>query len=126
MKTHFILYVHDQELSKEFYAKVLGMEPILHVPGMTEFSLSETCILGIMPESGIVKLLGDKLPALSSGRTAIRAEIYIHVDDVEYFHKRALASGAHELSTPSLRNWGDFAAYSLDPDGHVLAFARRA
>ena len=38
-------------------------------------------------------------------------------------HARALAAGARELSPLALRNWGHEVAYSLDPDGHVLAFA---
>ena len=35
----------------------------------------------------------------------------------------ALAAGAKELSPMGLRSWGHLAAYCLDPDGHVLAFA---
>jgi len=40
------------------------------------------------------------------------------------FHNRAISSGAKELSSLSKRPWGDMAAYSLDPDGHVLVFAK--
>lgn len=36
-----------------------------------------------------------------------------------------IAAGATELSPLSMRDWGDLAAYSLDPDGHVVAFAQR-
>jgi len=31
-----------------------------------------------------------------------------------------------ELSPMAQRSWGDSAAYSLSPDGHVVAFATRA
>ena len=34
-----ILYVKNQQISREFYTKVLGMEPTLNVPGMTESQL---------------------------------------------------------------------------------------
>ncbi len=34
--------------------------------------------------------------------------------------------GARELSGLEKRSWGDLAAYSLDPDGYVLAFAKIA
>jgi hypothetical protein len=35
-----------------------------------------------------------------------------------------LTAGAKELSAMAARDWGHAAAYSLDPDGHVLAFAK--
>ncbi len=68
-----------------------------------------------------------RCPGTPSGRTrgdASRAELYLEVDTPERWHARALAAGAVELSPLSLRGWGQEAAYSLDPDGHVLAFAR--
>ncbi|NUQ54781.1 MAG: glyoxalase, partial [Dehalococcoidia bacterium] len=55
-----------------------------------------------------------------------RAELYLVVDDPAACHARALAAGAVELSPLAARDWGDEAAYSQDPDGHVLAFARRS
>ena len=36
---------------------------------------------------------------------------------------RAIEFGAREVSPLALRDWGHSVAYSLDPDGHVLAFA---
>ena len=120
----FILYVASQEDSTAFYSRVLAMEPSLHVPGMTEFTLNEGCRLGLMPEKGIVKLLGDVLPNPAAAAGIPRSEAYLLVDDPKAFHERALRNGAKELSPLTQRDWGDFAAYSLDPDGHVLVFAR--
>jgi catechol 2,3-dioxygenase-like lactoylglutathione lyase family enzyme len=122
--TLFILYVASQEDSTVFYGRVLDMEPSLHVPGMTEFTLSEGCRLGLMPAKGIMKLLGEALPNPEAAAGIPRAEVYLLVDDPEVFHQRALANGATELSPLAPRDWGDIAAYSLDPDGHVLVFAR--
>jgi hypothetical protein len=45
------------------------------------------------------------------------------VGDPAAHHGRALAAGAVELSALALRSWGVTVAYSIDPDGHVLAFA---
>ncbi len=45
-----------------FYKEVLGQDPILDVPGMTEFRINENCNLGLMHEKGIKRLLGEKLP----------------------------------------------------------------
>ncbi|MEO8102502.1 MAG: VOC family protein [Betaproteobacteria bacterium] len=124
--SHFILYVSDQALSTDFYARVLAMAPRLHVPGMTEFSLPGGGVLGLMPESGIRHLLGAALPDPGAARGIPRAELYLVLDDPGACHARALAAGAKALSPLLARAWGDVAAYSLDPDGHVLAFASRA
>jgi catechol 2,3-dioxygenase-like lactoylglutathione lyase family enzyme len=124
MECNFILYVKDQERSRRFYAAALGAQPELDVPGMTEFRLGEGCVLGLMPEKGIKRLL-PAMPDPGAAQGAPRAELYLRVADPEVFHARALAAGAGELSPLAPRDWGDKAAYSLDPDGHVLAFASR-
>ena len=123
MKAHFILYVSDQDRSRKFYSQVLGQPPTLNVAGMTEFALSDSSILGLMPERGIVKLLGREIvdPALARG--VPRSELYLVVEDVAAYHARALAAGAREVSALTLRDWGHSVAYSQDLDGHVLAFA---
>ena len=120
---HFILYVRDQVTSTAFYAKVLAHDPQLNVPGMTEFGLAGGSVLGLMPETGIRRLLGEKLPDPALAAGIPRAELYLLVDDPGACHQRALACGARELSGLAPRDWGHQAAYSLDPDGHVLAFA---
>ena len=122
MKSIFIFYVSDQDKSCDFYRNVLGVEPILDVPGMTEFQLNDGSVLGLMPETGIKKLLGEKLPDPMTGNGIPRSELYLSVDNPEEFHQRSLASGAIELSPLTNREWGEAVAYSLDRDGHVLAF----
>lgn len=123
MKVHTILYVADQNRSKEFYKSLLNIEPILDVPGMTEFKLSENHILGLMPEIGIKKLLGEKLPDPAQGNGIPRAELYFRVEKPECFHKKAIELGATEISQVTTRNWGDSAGYAMDFDGHVIAFS---
>ena len=124
--SHFILYVADQERSAAFYSKVLGIQPRLHVPGMTEFVLPGSGILGLMPEQGIRKLLGPGLPDPAAAQGIPRAEVYLVVGEPGAHHARAIDAGAKEFSPMLQRNWGHAAAYSLDPDGHVLAFASAA
>ena len=123
MKIHFILYVSDQERSTAFYSQVLGEAPTLNVPGMTEFSLEDSTVLGLMPETGIVNLLGPAIFNPGLARGIPRSEVYLVVENPEAFYARAIAEGACELSRLALRDWGHRAAYCLDPDGHVLAFA---
>ncbi len=120
---HFILYVADQRRSSAFYERVLSLAPRLDVPGMTEFALAGGAVLGLMPEAGIRRLLGPTLPDPGLARGVPRAELYLIVDDAAAHHARALAAGARELSALAARDWGHRAAYALDPDGHVVAFA---
>ena len=121
--SHFIFYVADQKRSTEFYASVLGIEPRLYQPGMTEFALPGGGVLGLMPEQGIRNLLGASLPDPSAARGVPRAELYLVLTEPSSYHSRALAAGAKELSPMLPRAWGHVAAYSLEPDGYVLAFA---
>lgn len=121
---HTILYVEDQHRSASFWQQVLDRMPRLDVPGMTEFELREGCILGLMPEASIERLLPD-MPQPSSASGIPRAELYLLLEDPRRFHARAMAAGARELSPLEPRAWGHDAAYSIDLDGHVIAFARR-
>lgn len=122
-ETLFILYVADQVRSRDFYAAVLTIQPRLDVPGMTEFALPGGGVLGLMPQAGIKKLLGERLPNPARGQGIPRAELYLTLSDPDRYHAGALAAGAVELSPLQPRDWGHCVAYSLDPDGHVLAFA---
>lgn len=120
-RIHFILYVRDQEAARAFYESVLGAPPTLHVPGMTEFAVAPGTVLGLMPERGIARLLDLEAAEMPGG--GIRGEVYLVMASPAACHRRALAAGARELSAMAPRDWGDRAAYSLDPDGYVLAFA---
>lgn len=123
-RAHLILFVRDQAASARFYAAALDLAPSLDVPGMTEFSLPGGAILGLMPEAGITRLLGESIdPSRAQG--VARAELYLIMDDVDRAWSRALAAGATAVSEPAPRNWGDRAGYLRDPDGHLLAFASR-
>jgi catechol 2,3-dioxygenase-like lactoylglutathione lyase family enzyme len=122
-RSHFILYVKDQERSTSFYTRVLGCAPTLHVPGMTEFTLSPQCVLGLMPISGFMRLIGRALSEQDDCRQVPRAEIYLLVNTPLEYHRRAVGAGAVELSGFMDRDWGHRVAYSLDDDGNVLAFA---
>ena len=125
-QAYFILYVSDQRRSANFYKEVLGIEPILDVAGITEFELREGVILAVMPVESAAKLIGGQHFADSgSGQKAPKAELYLVVDDPGSHHRRALDQGSPELSPMQLRDWGHRAAYSMDPDGHVLAFAEK-
>lgn len=121
-----IHFVADQKVSAKFYADVLNIEPVLNVPGMTEFELIDGTLLGLMPVEGIKRLLGAGLAPLTTANKSLRSELYLSVDSPAEYYERAIRAGAKPLSKLKMRDWGDEAAYTLDPDGHILAFARRA
>ncbi len=124
-KVMYILYVAEQQRSRDFYREVLQLEPVLDVPGMTEFVVAPGCKLGLMPENGVARMLGDRVPHPSEGSGIPRSEIYLYVNDPLQYFKRAVKAGGVSLSMPKQRDWGDSVAYCADPDGHIMAFAAR-
>jgi len=122
---HTILYVRDQRASRDFYRAVLERAPTLDVAGMTEIELAPGHVLGLMPQEGITRLLGEAVDPTRL-RGVGRAELYLIVDEPASLHERALRAGATELSPLAARDWGHVVAYSADPDGYVLAFAAAA
>ncbi|PKK88445.1 MAG: hypothetical protein CVV64_18780 [Candidatus Wallbacteria bacterium HGW-Wallbacteria-1] len=122
----FIIYVANQERSSNFYAEILDTKPILHVPGMTEFKLSEGALLGIMPDKGIGRILGDAVTDPVKGRGIPRCELYLPVADVPEAVKTLLRAGGEVVQDPQIMDWGDLVAYCMDPDGHIIAFAGSA
>lgn len=124
-KIHTILYVENQEISTEFYTKILRLKPDLNVPGMTEFHLTDDFNLGLMPNSGIAKILAGKTPPPESGTGIPRCELYLYVDDIEAALKNIHDNQIAVISGLQERNWGDMAFYFADPDGHIIAFATK-
>nr|WP_300144251.1 VOC family protein [Propionicimonas sp.] len=114
----FILYVADQARAAEFYTSVLAQDPVLDVPGMTEFDLGGA-LLGLMPQADIAVLLGQAVEP-GSGQ---QCELYLRRPDAAALLARAATAGGRLLSDLAPRSWGETVGYALDPDGHVLAVA---
>lgn len=122
--TEIILFVEDQKRSRRFYETAFGYAPIVDVPGMTEFDLGAGVKLGLMPNSGIAKILTGNLPAPETAVGIPRCELYLRVDDLETYSARIVEAGGRLVSAAAVRDWGDRVTYFADPDGHVIAFAR--
>jgi uncharacterized protein len=123
-QAHFIFFVSDQQKSCEFYSAVFGYEPVLNVPGMTQFSLPGGTTLGLMPAAGIKRLLGDSIPDFQASDGSPRGELYLLVDEPELYLEKAGKAGAKLISEIQPRDWGDEAGYCMDLDGHLIAFAK--
>ena len=122
----FILYIADQKRSAEFYKALLKQEPVLDVPGMTEFELQTCCKLGLMPETGIARILNDETPHPSKGNGIPRCELYLKVQNAAEYMERGVALGAKLVSPLQNRAWGDAVGYLMDMDGHIIAFVEKA
>ncbi len=114
----FILYVADQARARDFYRHVLAAEPVLDVPGMTEFDLGGAT-RGLMPGADMEALLGGQI-RVGDGQ---RCELYLRRGDAAAALARAVKGGGRLLDDLRDRSWGERAGYLLDPDGHVLALA---
>ncbi len=125
MTTNFILYVKDQGQSTAFYQEVLDREPTLNVPGMTEFDLGDGFVLGLMPEKGIKKLLGETIDDPEKNNGSSRCELYFRADSPQKQIEKAHRAGAKILQPVIKRSWGDEVGYVKDADGHVIAFAKK-
>lgn len=122
----FILYISNQEKSRDFYQILLQQNPSLDVPGMTEFTLNNFVKIGLMPNNGIAKIITPILPHPNSGNGIPRCELYLQVDNIEILFEEAKKAGAKEVSPITLRDWGDYVGYLADFDGHVIALASKS
>ncbi len=125
LDTEFILYVKNQSRSCEFYKELFQEAPVLDVPGMTEFKLSENTKLGLMPETGIIKIIGHATADPAKANGIPRCELYLkgEEDSVKGMFKRMEARGALIISEFETRDWKDIVAYLADSDGHIIALA---
>ena len=125
-KTYIIIYVDDLDKTKMFYELLFDIKPIVDELGMCELELPNNTTLGIMPKSSFEKLFGEDNNFNDNKKSTPKFELYFQVDDPELFHKKVMQLGALELRKFEEMNWGDIAAYSINHDGHILAFAKRA
>ena len=92
---------------------------------MTEFILSESYKIGLMPNDGIAKILAGNTPHPATGSGVPRCELYFYIEDIQLEFDNALKCGARLISPISDRDWGDRVCYFSDPDGHIIAFAEK-
>ncbi|MBW7844218.1 MAG: VOC family protein [Bacteroidia bacterium] len=122
-KTHIILFVQDQQISKDFYQTVLATEPTLHVEGMTEFNIGNKIVIGLMPKNGIAKIISPE--RVFSDKIISTCELYLYVENVTDEYNRILKLNINCISKLQHRDWGDTAFYFSDPDGHIIAIAQK-
>jgi catechol 2,3-dioxygenase-like lactoylglutathione lyase family enzyme len=121
-----ILYVRDLEQAAGLYDRVFRWRKTVDAPVYVEFEVAPQARLGLMPQGHTGSFLGRDLGDRRFEDGCPRAEVYIRVSDALPVVARLEAEGLEALSPLQERDWGDRAAYFLDPDGYVLAIAEPA
>lgn len=119
-----IIFVEDQGKSRDFYREVLNMEPLMDVPGMTEFKLADNMLLGIMPYEGIKNMMDIKTANRWKDGETPKCQIYLPVDEPVEYYNRAVKAGGKGIIEGKSTPWGGYICYCMDLDGNLLAFAR--
>jgi catechol 2,3-dioxygenase-like lactoylglutathione lyase family enzyme len=121
---HLVLAVSDVDRAYAFYREVFGWESHIEWPGeYTELVVTDEDRLGLYRRDGWAQSAGAE-PAELNGKVS-PAYLYVRVDDLDETLGRLEQAGARPLSARSRRGWGEEAAYFADPDGNVVAVARR-
>jgi uncharacterized glyoxalase superfamily protein PhnB len=104
-----VLAVCDLDLSGDWYRTVLGCELEEVDAGNWRFCHAGevTFMLGRCPDVPPASELGDHSYVA-----------YLHVDDVDGFHRRAVAAGADVVKAPRDEPWGMRELGLRSPDGH--------
>ncbi len=119
-----ILYVRDLRAAAAFYSAAFGWPRTVDEPVYVEYQAAPGARLGLMPQGSTRHFLGAELGARTPSDGCPRAEIYARVEDPAAAGARLEAAGARCTSPLAPRDWGDEAAYYLDPDGYVVVVAR--
>jgi len=111
-----VLAVHDLDVSASWYCDVLGCELEDVDPGSWRFCRAGdvTFMLGRCPDVPTAGEIGDHSYVA-----------YLHVDEVDGYHRRAVAAGAQVLKAPRDEPWGMRELGLRSPDGHRFMLAQR-
>ncbi|MBZ0137157.1 MAG: VOC family protein [Planctomycetes bacterium] len=120
-----ILYVADLAQAAAFYDAAFGFPKNVDVPQYVEYQINGGACLGLMPQGNTRHFLGDEIGRRTPSDDCPRGEVYLVVDDPVAAVERLIACGAVCTSPLAARDWGDRAAYFLDPNGYVIAVAEK-
>ena len=121
---YLVLAVSDVDRAYDFYRTVFGWTSRLEWPEeYTELMISDEDRLGLYRRDGYAETAGGE-PVALNGRVS-PAYLYVRVDDLDETIQRIERAGARKLSPRAARGWGEEAAFFADPDGNVVAVARR-
>jgi catechol 2,3-dioxygenase-like lactoylglutathione lyase family enzyme len=103
--------VSDISLSRDFYARLLGVDADDTVPSRIYFHLGDV----------ILAIIDWKVEPQGQFRP-IPEHLYLSTEDVEAAYERAKTVGALNISALESQPWGERSFYCADPDGNLLCF----
>lgn len=119
-----IFAVADIPRAREFYDKVFGWSKSVNLEMYVEYDCREGLKFSLYKRESFALNVG-RLPFATPNGELSSTELYVRVDDLDDVIQKLKDTGAMELSARAPRPWGDEAAYYSDPDGNVIAVARR-
>lgn len=116
------LGVADLPKSRQFYADAFGWTPANGSDENIVFLNHGGIVLALYPMEGLAEDAG--IPAERSGCSGVTLAINASSkEELEEFHRNALAAGAKSLIAPRDTFWGGYDCYFADPDGHPWEIA---
>lgn len=116
------LVVDDVTLCAAFYREVLGFSPRGKFnANYLEFE-NQGVRFHLMSKGMLSSHIGDA--ALRGARSGNALELAIRLEDkraVERVYRLAVGAGAPALREPEMMPWGEYTAFTADPDGNVIA-----
>ena len=112
------LGVSDMERAIAFYRDGLGLPMRDDKPPVTYFALEGTWI-AVFPRDALEQYAGLE-PGYFQGRSAVTLSCNVATaDDVDRTMVQATAAGATKIQPAKPFNWGGYAGWFGDPDGHL-------
>jgi catechol 2,3-dioxygenase-like lactoylglutathione lyase family enzyme len=115
------LFVKDVEISKEFYFKVFGLQPVYEDENSVVFKFGET-LINLLQQDQAPGLIGP-VP-VSSKENGSRFQLTLQVSDVDAECSRLQTLEIPLINGPMDRPWGVRTALFADPDGHLWELAQ--
>jgi lactoylglutathione lyase len=122
--SHTIFYVKSIPDTISFYEKAFGIKPkfIHETKTYAELDTGDTA-LAFADETLGKENLPEGYQPNDRKHLPQGCEIVFSVVDVQKAYDRAVLAGAHPLSPPKLKPWGQTVAYVRDPHGILIEIA---
>ncbi len=119
-----VLAVTDVQRSVRFYEAAFGWPRRQDFPIYVELELPGGCGLAFY-ERGSFGINTGQVPAAVPDGDLTSTELYLRCENLEEATLRLQSAGARELRPRTRKDWGDDVAYFADPEGNVIALAKR-
>jgi catechol 2,3-dioxygenase-like lactoylglutathione lyase family enzyme len=115
------LFVEDLDAAKEFYERAFGLPLYFGDEDSAVYQFGGTRI-NLLKTSAARELVD---PAeVAAPESGARAQLTVHVDDVDTLCAELTARGIDLLNGPMDRPWGPRTASFMDPGGHIWELAQ--